>query len=143
MLRALLIAAGAAAALAMSGPALAQEAAETLPLDRTTTVQGVEAACSGLGKAQRDNPAWESFPVRVEFADPKAEYLADADIQVATAKGKPVLHVSCAAPWVLMRLPPGGYRVSGRLLAGGPERSAAFKVPRTGQVRVTLTFPAG
>lgn len=142
MTRAFLKAACTAAVLAASPPALAQEPAEALPLDRTTTVQGVEAACSGLGKAQRDNPAWESFSVRVEFADPKAEYLTDAEVTVVTAAGRPVLHVSCAAPWVLMRLPPGDYRVSGHLLAGGPERSTAFKAPKTGQATVALTFPS-
>jgi hypothetical protein len=142
MMRALLAGAWATAAVAAPGLALAQGGAEKMPLDRTTTVQGVETACTGLGKTQRDNPAWESFSVRVEFADAKAEYLTDAEVMVVTAQGKPVLHVSCAAPWVLMRLPPGDYRVSGHLLAGGPERSAAFKAPRTGQASVALTFPS-
>ena len=141
--RAHLATACATAALAAPGLAFSQDAAEKMPLDRTTLVQGVEAACTGLGKAERDNPAWDSFPVRVEFADTKAEYLTDAEITVVTAKGQPVLHVSCAAPWVLMRLPPGDYRVAGHLLAGGPERSAAFKAPKTGQATVALTFPGG
>ncbi|HEY4029783.1 MAG TPA: hypothetical protein VGM25_05525 [Caulobacteraceae bacterium] len=134
-------------ALCLTAPAFAadsdQNPAQVMPIDRKTTVQGVEAACTGLGKAERDNPAWDPFPVRIEFADSKSEYVTDVEVRVATAKGKPVAHASCGAPWVLLKLPPGDYRVFGRLLVGGPERSTTFKVPRTGQVRAALTFPEG
>jgi hypothetical protein len=125
------------------GPSPGPGPAEALPIDRTTVIQGVEAACTGLGKAERDNPAWDSFPVRVEFADTRSQYLTDVEVRVATAKGKPVVRLSCGAPWVLLKLPPGDYRVSGRLQAGGPERRATFRAPRTGLARVALTFPEG
>jgi hypothetical protein len=135
-----------ASAAVLGAPAFALAAAEQtpaqeLPVDKATVVQGVEVACTGMAETRLD-PKWTAFPVRVEFSNGKAEYLTDAEIRVTTAKGKPVLHVSCAAPWVLLKTPPGQYHVFARLLSSeAKERSAPFTTPKTGQIRVVLAFP--
>ena len=134
----------AAPSLAMSAenPAPADQApAQILPVDQITTVQGVEVACTGMGETRQD-ARWRSFPVRVEFSNGKAEYLTDAEVRLTTDKGKPVLNVSCAAPWVLLKPTAGAYTVFARLLdSAAKPRSAQFKTPSQGQIRVVIAFP--
>jgi hypothetical protein len=118
-----------------------QGPAQVLPVDKTTAVGGLEVACTGLGETRLD-PKWAAFPVRVEFSNGKAEYLTDGEIRLTTAKGRPLLHVSCAAPWVLLKTPPGEYHVYARLSDGSAEgKSAPFKTPAKGQIRVVIAFP--
>jgi hypothetical protein len=126
---------------ANSAPAADQTPAQVLPVDQTTVVQGVEVACTGMGETRQD-PKWQAFPVRVEFSNGKAEYLTDAEVRLITDKGKPVLNVSCAAPWVLLKPPAGAYTVFAQLLdSAAKPRSAPFKTPTKGQIRVVIAFP--
>ena len=130
----------AAAALALASPAVAQPAGVVnLPVDRPTTVQGVEVACTGIGQT-RDDPSWLAYPVRVEFSDRDNAYLGAGQITVLSA-GKPVLSVRCDAPWILLKLPAGAYTVEGSVPgAQAQPRSARFQPPAHGQMRVVLQF---
>jgi hypothetical protein len=110
-------------------------------VDQGTNVAGIPVACTGMGETRQD-PKWADYPVRVEFSNARAEYLTDAQIVLTTATGKPLLKVSCAAPWVLLKPSAGSYAVYGQLLdSGAKPRSAPFKVPSKGQIRVVLEFP--
>jgi hypothetical protein len=141
MKRVLLAMAGAAALAAPAYAAAEQTPAQELPVDKATVVQGIQVACTGMAETRQD-PKWGAYPVRVEFSNGKAEYLTDAEVRLTTAKGKPLLHVSCAAPWVLLKTPPGQYHVFAKLLSSeAKERSAPFTTPKTGQIRVVLAFP--
>lgn len=115
-------------------------AAEALPDDQEVTVDGIMVACAGIGRESTGDPRWSTYPVRIEFADDRAEYLADLDIRIATAKGAAVLAVRCNGPWFLAKLPSGKYKVSatyeGRLTS-----SAKFMSPARGQSRVIVRFP--
>jgi hypothetical protein len=137
------------AAIASAAPALAASSAQpgatlpvqTLPVDQGTEAGGIQVACTGMGETRLD-PKWTEYPVRVEFSNARAEYLTDAQIVLTDAKGKPLLKVSCAAPWVLLKPPAGNYAVYGELLEGNAKpRSAPFKAPSKGQIRVVLQFP--
>ena len=131
----------AAAAVALASPAVAQPAGVVnLPVDRPTTVQGVQVACTGIGQTARDNPSWLAYPVRVEFSDHLNAYLGAGQITVLSAK-TPVLSVRCDAPWILLKLPAGAYTVEGHVPgAQAQPRSARFQPPAHGQMRVVLQF---
>jgi hypothetical protein len=141
-----LCAAFAAAAVA---PAVAQPPAapgagipsQNLPLDRGIEIAGVQVACTGMGQT-RDDPRWAAYPVRVEFAGAHADYVADEHVLLTTARGKPLFRAYCAAPWVLLKPPPGAYAIQGWLPnSAATPRSGSFTVPDKGQKRLTLTFP--
>ncbi len=131
---------GAAMALstALAGLAVAETPTD-LPSDRPVTVNGHEVACTGIGDEAQADPRWKAFPVRVEFADARAEYLADVEATVIDAAGAPLFSVRCDSPWLLLRLPPAKYRVEGRF--GDTTRVAPFTAPAKGQIRVIVRFP--
>ena len=112
-----------------------------LPADAPTVVNGVDAACTGIGQTRND-PRWSDFAVRIEVSDHENAYLADAVISVADARGRPVLSVSCDSPWVLLDLAPGRYVVRAEIPDPNLRpRSATIVAPVRGQIRVVLQFP--
>jgi hypothetical protein len=60
-------------AIGLASPA----AADPISMDNPTTMNGVEVVCTGIGSSQQD-PRWPSYPVRVEFSNGGAQYLAGA-----------------------------------------------------------------
>ena len=50
-------------ALAATSARAAPGGAVNLPIDRPTTVGGVEVACTGIGQTRTD-PKWPAYPVR-------------------------------------------------------------------------------
>jgi hypothetical protein len=135
-----------AACLALVGLAATARAdtAIQLPLDTNTTVDGVNVACTGIGET-RNNPLWQDYPVRLEFSDARGDYMADETLTVYRSGRQPLLSVSCDAPWVLMRLPPGGdYRVQASLDEPGTSpHTVVVRVPEHGQARFLIVFPHG
>ena len=126
--------------LAASGAALG--AAPTIvPLDTETTVSGVAVACTGVGEAKL-NPHWDTYAVRVEFSGANNDLLADEALTIFDAAGAEVVSVGCSGPWILIKLPPGGYRIEGWLLkAEAKHQSGYFRVPPDGPVHLELRFP--
>jgi hypothetical protein len=115
--------------------------ADPLPMDNPSTINGVETVCTGIGSAQ-DDPRWKTYPVRVEFSNGGAQYLAGAHVTLSSG-GKQLVSFDCSGSWVLFRLTPGTYKVSATLTeqqASG-ERSATFSPPKSGQKRVVIQFP--
>jgi hypothetical protein len=125
------VAAGSALAL----PALTQSAFAVQ--DQPTTIGGVETVCTGVGSA-KDNPAWSGYPVKLVFANPKGEDLAQEHISVMQG-GKSVVETDCDAPWVLMKLPAGSYSVAASI--GARIGKASFTTSGSGQKTVTVTMP--
>lgn len=113
----------------------------SLPMDSPTTLNGIETVCTGIGSGQ-DNPAWGAYPIRVEFSNGGAQYLAGAHI-VLDKGGKTLTAFDCAGSWVLFKLPAGSYKVTATMTGqgGGTPRSATFSPPATGQKRVVIQFP--
>ena len=126
----------------VAGSALALPALTVTALavqDQPMTIGGVETVCTGVGSA-KDNPAWSAYPVKLVFANPKGEDLAQEHISV-TQGGKPVVETDCDAPWVLMKLPAGQYSVAASI--GARTGNASFSTSGSGQKTVTITMPAG
>jgi hypothetical protein len=129
-------------ALASSAASALAEEPTRLPLDGETVIGGVGVACTGIGQT-KDQPRWLAYPVRVEFADPKHNYLAGESLTLFDAAGASILSVACEAPWVLLKLPAGKpYRIEAKG-ADPPTSSqhAVVKAPGHGQARFVLTFP--
>jgi hypothetical protein len=120
---------------ALALPALTQSAFAVQ--DQPTTIGGIETVCTGVGSA-KDNPAWGSYPVKLVFANPKGEDLAQEHISVMQG-GKSVVETDCDAPWVLMKLPAGNYSVAASV--GARIGKASFSTSGTGQKTVTITMP--
>lgn len=128
-----------AAATIVAASALARAQDErAMPLDRPVEVNGYDLVCTGVGDEARDDPRWREYPVRIEFANRDAQYLADIDVAVADAGGKLLFAVLCESPWLLAKLPPGKYTATG--VFEDNTKVATFKAPATGQTRVVITF---
>ena len=131
------------AALGWSLAAPAGAEPQRVPLDTEATIGGVDVACTGIGQT-KDQPRWLAYPVRVEFADAKANYLAGEVVTLSALKGAAILEVTCEGPWLLLKLPAGhSYRVDATLTEykTAQPRSAVVKAPNHGQARFVLTFP--
>ena len=129
-----------AAALTVGTAAQAEPTA--VPLNGEVTVAGVPVGCTGIGQTRHD-PKWKAYPVRIDFAKPNGDFLADVVVALGHAKGAPMLEVSCAGPQVLFKLPPGRYSVQGSL-SKSPEakpQSATITAPASGQRVFVLHFP--
>lgn len=101
----------------------------------------IPVACAGVGQ-EREDPRWNAYPVRLEFADPKGDLLAGVTVTLADSKGATLLTINCDAPWVLLKPPPGHYTVHAALNRSADKpRTAAVNVPAGGQNRIGITFP--
>lgn len=116
-------------------------AADPLPLDRPVNVNGIDVVCTGIGEGAQHNPDWKTYPIRVEFSNEGAQYLAGAHIALSK-DNKQLASFDCSGAWVLLKLTKGTYAVAATLLDHpGDERSATFSPPASGQKRVVLQFP--
>ncbi|MEO8896223.1 MAG: hypothetical protein ABI450_10110 [Rhizomicrobium sp.] len=111
--------------------------------DQPAMIGGVETVCTGVGSA-KDNPAWSAYPVKLVFANPAGENLAQVHLSV-TQGGKPVVETECDAPWVLMKLPSGSYNVAATVPGNtGPRLGkASFMTKGGAQQTVNVTIAAG
>jgi len=120
---------------ALATPALAGP----LPMDVPVTLGGVETVCTGIGEGKND-PRWKTYPIRVEFADANAHYIAGAHVALSGVDGTAMAEFDCSASWVLFKMPRGLYSVTARI--GTETASSKFQTPMTGQMRVVLRFPS-
>ncbi len=132
--------AGLVLAAALTAVTARADNANTLPADQPTTVGGIEVACTGVGDDANTDPRWPQYAVRIEFANARAEYLADIDITISDAKGEVLFSLRCDSPWFLAKLPPGKYTVAGTF-EGRLTKTAKFTSPRSGQARIIVRFP--
>lgn len=132
------IAVSVAAGSALALPALTQTALAVQ--DQPVTIGGIETVCTGVGSA-KDNPAWNNYPVKLVFADRSGQDLAQEHVSVMQ-NGQPVVETDCDAPWVLMKLPAGNYRVDATI-PGADDRSgsASFSAGGRSQKTVTVIMP--
>lgn len=130
------IAISVAAGSALALPALTNMAFAVQ--DQPATIGGIETVCTGVGSA-KDNPAWNGYPVKLVFADPGGQDLAQEHVSVMQG-GKPVLETDCDAPWVLLRLPAGEYSVAATVPGAGDARTGNAKFSTSGQGQKTVTI---
>jgi hypothetical protein len=126
----------AAVALLQAVPALA----DPMPMDNPVTLNGIETVCTGIADS-KDDPRWKTYPVRIEFSNGGAQYLAGAHVELSQGS-KQLTSLDCSASWVLFKLSPGNYSVTATLLdSNAKPRMAKFSPPKSGQKRIVLRFP--
>jgi len=110
--------------------------------DTPTTINGVEAVCTGVGSA-KDDPRWSGYPVKLEFSNAGAQFLSGENVKLMDRAGQQLAEFDCTGPWVLLELPKGSYSVTASIPQQnlGP-KSATFETPASGQKRVEIQFPA-
>lgn len=128
----------AAAALLLATSAATIARAESLPYDIPTTVNGVEAVCTGIGSSDRYDTRWAAYPLKIEVVGAQGQYLGNA-VTVIERAGERVAELSCSGPWILARLQPGAYKFTATY--EGLSTTSEGYVPATGQGRVIMRFP--
>src|SRR5579872_4620567 len=81
--------------------------AEPVAMDTPINISGVDSACTGIADS-KDDPRWQTYPVRIEFSNGGSQYLAGAHVTLAKS-GAVIAELDCQAPWVLFKLGPGSY----------------------------------
>jgi hypothetical protein len=129
---------GALLASAMGTAAWAHHASQ-LEVDTPAMVDGVNAVCTGIGTNAREDPRWQSFPLRIEISGKHGQYLGDAVVNVKGPGIDDELMVRCSGPWVLVDVPAGRYTVMTSAGHDGPTRTATVNVGET-QKRLVMNF---
>lgn len=112
----------------------------TVPLapDIPTKIGDKEAVCTGVGLEARQNPAWASYPVKIEVAGRGGQYLGDVTLTLSRESHE-LATVHCDGPWILFRTLPGRYQVEAH--TEGQSAKSIVLVPASGQARIILRFP--
>jgi len=124
----------AAAALAST----AALAAEKLDDQQPKAIDGIETGCDGITIADRNDPKWKAYSLRLEMVGKGGQYLGGETISV---KGNELdVTVQCQGPWVLMKLPAGSYHVTADVPDAG-HKEMNVRVPASGQAVVMMRWP--
>ena len=125
------------AAFAQSDPH--QSSNGGMPIDQETSVNGIPAACTGVGDQQENNARWSAYPVKVVVSGTGHQFFAGETVSIARSDGTQVAQMTCNAPWVLMKLEPGNYHATVDLPGHGA-KSVAFTAPSRGQREVNVVY---
>lgn len=110
-----------------------------MPIDQETTVNGIQAACTGVGDQQENNARWRQYPVKVVLSGTGHQFFAGETVSVTKGDGTQVAQMTCNGPWVLMKLEPGAYHATVDL-PGHPAKTVAFTAPSRGQREVNVVY---
>src|ERR1700760_4888405 len=92
--------------------------------DTPTTINGVEAVCTGVGSA-KDDPRWSAYPVKIVLSTPGGDNLANAHVTLMKGNQK-VPGLDCDAPWILFKPPAGSYTATASLIGGTRSAHTSF-----------------
>lgn len=76
--------------------------------------EGTPYLTGGIGEEelQQVNAARPDFNVRLLMAEKNGAYVSDVNVVIVDSKGNKVLEVGNAGPYLLARLPKGGYKIN-------------------------------
>jgi hypothetical protein len=117
----------------------AQSSNGGMPIDQETSVNGIQAACTGVGDQQENSARWSQYPVKVVVSGAGHQFFAGETVSVSKSDGTQVAQMTCNAPWVLMKLQPGAYHATVDL-PGHPAKTVAFTAPSRGQREVNVVY---
>jgi len=106
--------------------------------DEIKTLDGVRYACTGIGESKED-PRWEKFPLKLMFTARGTAYVSFVQVQIRDSNQKTVLSADCDAPWLLVDLPAGTYRVKATALKRFTQE-ATVQVKAGSQTEKVLRF---
>ena len=136
------LAATCAFGLVAAAPAGASGAPVNLRQDAEQAIGGIGVACTGIAGSKED-PRWQAYPLRIEFANDRREHLVGAQVRLSDASGDELMNVTCWGAWLLLK-PPGqeSYTLEATIIGeAAPARRATVRAPASGQTRIVLEFP--
>ena len=106
-------------------------AAEAVVEGRTAQDRRYIAGGIGLDESEQMKAAAHGFPLAITVASKSGAYLADSQITIEDARGTAVLDTKLEAPYLLVDLAPGQYKVVATLKGQRQTRSVDIvaKVP--------------
>jgi hypothetical protein len=110
-----------------------------MPIDQETSINGIQAACTGVGDQQENSARWSAYPVKVVVSGTGGQFFAGETVSITKRDGGQVAQMTCNAPWVLMKLEPGAYHATVDL-PGHPAKTVAFTAPARGQREVNVVY---
>jgi hypothetical protein len=108
--------------------------------DREQNYQGIRYACAGVSEESRADPRWSRYPAKFVFAGSGGDFLGDVTVTIDKAAGGTLFEAHCQAPWVLVDLPPGQYRVDA-VAKQNQQQSFNLAVGGNGQTERVVHFP--
>lgn len=110
-----------------------------MAIDQETTVNGIPAACTGVGDQQENSARWSAYPVKVVVSGTGHQFFSGETVSITKSDGSQVAQMTCNAPWVLMKLEPGAYHATVSLPGHGA-KTVAFTAPSRGQREVNVIY---
>jgi len=120
--------------------------------DRQTAIQltpksenGVTYLCGGIGAAEAAQMKREAanYNLMLTFAESSGAYMANVSVDIADARGKPILHTVCDAPIMLVDLPTAGSYTITAEVNGYPVSKTVRARPGRRGAAVGMTWPSG
>lgn len=116
---------------------------DTSALPEAQTQNGIRYVCGGVGSDEATSltQAARQHNLVVTFATREGSYLADVNVNIADARGRPLLTTTCDGPIMLVDVPKGGVC---RIVAevDGKKASGTVQVPSHAKgKRLALVWP--
>jgi hypothetical protein len=124
-----------AAGLTGLGPSLSATAACSPAFNEVTGVHHLSGGV-GIEARQRLEEMGRDFDLKLVFAEPDGDYLADVPLAIEDGHGNAVLRATSEGPWFYAELPPGHYRVV--IAQAGKQYARSVDVPKRGQKEVLI-----
>jgi hypothetical protein len=108
--------------------------------DEEKLYNGIQFACTGVGDA-KDDPKWGGYATKLMFTTGGRAYVSYVQVKIQDASGKEVFQADCDAPWLVINLLPGSYKVTATALkkytktanltvaGGGKQSELAIRFP--------------
>ena len=119
--------------------------AATLPQPEVKTENGVAYLCGGVGLDESENMKRQArnYDLMLTFAARDGSYLADANVDIADARGRSVLTTTCGAPILLVNLPKSGsYRIRSEISGHAQTRSVSVSTKKGSAKSVVMVWPS-
>ena len=101
--------------------------------------RGLRYACTGLAAESRDDPRWQGYSTKLVFATASGSYLANINVTIVDDTDLIVLEAHCDAPWLMIDLAPGRYRVEA-IARQSIGKSFDLTVPSGRQIEYTVRY---
>jgi len=108
--------------------------------DEEKTYNGVQYACTGVGDA-KDDPKWGNYAVKLMFTTGGRAYVSYVQVKITDGAGKDVLVADCDAPWLVVNLLPGTYKVSATAIKKYTKTASLTVTGGAKQVELAIRFP--
>ncbi|MEO8186718.1 MAG: hypothetical protein ABI580_05055 [Burkholderiaceae bacterium] len=96
----------------------------------------------GLEESERLKQMADKYSLQLVISSRSGAYLADTSVAITRTNGQKILDLPLDAPWLLVDLPPGGYKVSVAHAGRTQERSVTLAPGKREHLVVQFDVPA-